>query len=150
MVVSRRRIRVEWGHCDPAGIVFYPQYFGWFDSCTAALFECAGMPQPKLFRDYGLRGFPLLDARATFSRSSSFGDDFDAESSITEWNAKTFKVQHRFLREGKLLVEGWELRVCTIPHPEDPARIKAAPIPEEIKRRLGYDQAADLPARKPI
>lgn len=137
MYVSRRKIRVDWGHCDPAGIVFYPNYFRWFDECTSALFESAGLPLPKLYRDHGLKGFPLLDARATFSASASFGDDLDAEASVVEWSAKTFKVQHRFLRAGMLIVEGWELRISAVPHPDDPARIKAAPIPEEVRRRLG-------------
>jgi 4-hydroxybenzoyl-CoA thioesterase len=137
MFVSRRRIRVDWGHCDPAGIVFYPNYFRWFDACTSALFENAGLATPKLYRDHGLKGFPLLDARASFSGSSSFGDDLDCESGVSEWTAKTLKVHHRFLRGTTLLVEGWELRVCAIPHPDDPRRIKAAPIPHEVRQRLG-------------
>ncbi len=128
---------MDWGHCDPAGIVFYPNYFRWFDECTSALFESAGLPLPKLYREHGLKGFPLLDARASFAASASFGDDLDAESSVVEWNAKTLKIHHRFLRGATLAVEGWELRICVVPHPEDAARIKSAPIPEEVKRRLG-------------
>jgi len=136
MVISRRRIRVDWGDCDPAGIVFYPNYFRWFDECTSALFESAGVPLPLLYRAHGLKGFPLLDARASFSASASFGDDLDAESSVVEWNAKTLKIHHRFMRGATLAVEGWELRICVVPHPDDAARLKSAPIPEEVKRRL--------------
>lgn len=137
MFISRRRIHVDWGHCDPAGIVFYPNYFRWFDQCTSALFENAGLPLPKLYREHDLRGFPLLDVRATFLTSATFGDDLDAESGVIEWNAKTLKVQHRFQRGETLVVEGWELRICTVSHPENPAQIKAAAIPEEVKRQLG-------------
>jgi 4-hydroxybenzoyl-CoA thioesterase len=137
MFISRRRIRVDWGHCDPAGIVFYPNYFRWFDECTSALFESAGLPLPALYREHGLKGFPLLEANATFSAAASFGDDLDTEASVDEWSAKTFKVRHRFLRGATPIVEGWELRVCAVPHPDDPGRIKAAPIPDEVKRRLG-------------
>jgi 4-hydroxybenzoyl-CoA thioesterase len=142
MFVSRRRIRVDWGHCDPAGIVFYPNYFRWFDACTTVLFENAGLPLPELYRAHGLKGFPLLEAKANFSGSSSFGDDLDCETSVSEWGAKTLKVLHRFLRGGTLLVEGIELRVCAIPHPDDPQRIKAAPIPEVVKERLGGSAAS--------
>ena len=136
MFISRRRIRVDWGHCDPAGIIFYPNYFRWFDQCTSALFESAGLPLPQLYRDYGLKGFPLLDTRATFSASATFGDDLDAESSVVEWTAKTLKVQHRFLRGATPAVEGLELRICVVPHPDDPQRIKSAAIPDEVRRRL--------------
>ena len=31
-------VRIEWGDCDPAGIVFYPRYFAMFETCTTALF----------------------------------------------------------------------------------------------------------------
>jgi 4-hydroxybenzoyl-CoA thioesterase len=137
MIVSRRRIRVDWGHCDPAGIVFYPNYFRWFDECTSGLFESAGLPLPQLYREHGLKGFPLLDARASFSASATFGDDLDADSCVVEWSAKTLKIHHRFLRGATLAVEGWELRICVVAHPDDAARIKSAPIPEEVKRRLG-------------
>ena len=136
MFISRRRIRVDWGHCDPAGIVFYPNYFRWFDQCTSALFEAAGLPLPQLYRAHGLKGFPLLDTGATFSASATFGDDLDAESGVVEWTAKTLKVQHRLLRGQTLAVEGWELRICTVAHPDDPQRIKSAAIPAEVRQRL--------------
>ena len=29
MLINRRTIRIEWGDCDPACIVFYPRYFEW-------------------------------------------------------------------------------------------------------------------------
>ena len=36
---NTRTVRIEWGDCDPAGIIFYPTYFKIFDNATAALFE---------------------------------------------------------------------------------------------------------------
>ncbi len=41
-LVNRRAVTIEWGDCDPAGIVFYPRYFAMFDASTAALFAVAG------------------------------------------------------------------------------------------------------------
>lgn len=32
MYVNRRRVTIEWGDCDPAGIVFYPRYFAMFST----------------------------------------------------------------------------------------------------------------------
>ena len=34
---SRHEVTVEWGDCDPAGIVYYPAYFKWFDQATEAV-----------------------------------------------------------------------------------------------------------------
>ena len=36
---NTRTVRIEWGDCDPAGIIFYPRYFEIFDGSTALLFE---------------------------------------------------------------------------------------------------------------
>ena len=61
MLVSTRTIRIEWGDCDPAGIVFYPRYFAFFDACTAALFEHAlGMGGREMRKAYGCAGFPMV------------------------------------------------------------------------------------------
>ena len=37
----RRTIPVEFNHCDPAGIVYFPRYLAIFDACTWALFTAA-------------------------------------------------------------------------------------------------------------
>src|SRR5208282_2141370 len=66
MFVNRIRIRVEFGDCDPAKIVFYANYFRWFDQCTSALFRAAGLPLGELFKSYGVVGIPLVEARARF------------------------------------------------------------------------------------
>ena len=36
---NTRTVRIEWGDCDPAGIIFYPRYFEIFDASTTLLFE---------------------------------------------------------------------------------------------------------------
>ena len=41
MLTNTRQRTIEWGDCDPAGIVFNPRYFEWFDAATAALFARA-------------------------------------------------------------------------------------------------------------
>jgi 4-hydroxybenzoyl-CoA thioesterase len=141
MVISRRVIRVDWGDCDPAGIIFYPNYFRWFDANTTTLFETAGLSMPALYHAHGLAGFPILDVGAKFLGASRFGDALEAESSVGEWTEKTMKIEHRFLRAGTLLVEGFELRICAVPHPDDASRIKAAPIPTIVRERLGGEVA---------
>jgi len=55
------------------------------------------------------------------------------ESQITEWNDKTFKISHALLNKGQRAVEGYEIRVWAGPRPDDPGRLKAMPIPAEIK-----------------
>jgi len=137
MRTNRRSVRVEWAHCDPAKIVFYPQYLIWFDSCAAWLFESVGLPTTALFDDYKLVGMPLVDIKVRFLVPSRWGDDVVIESGVSEWRRSSFVVRHRlFKADGALAVEGFETRVWAVPHPDDPERIKTAPIPAEVVARL--------------
>ena len=137
MVTNKHRIRVEWAHCDPADIVFYPQYFAWFDTCTTHLFESVGLHPKTFFADYRVKGFPLLEASAKFYVASGFGDEMEAEFAVVEWRDKAFILSHRFTRDGTLLLEGKETRIFVVPHPDDPTRIKSVPVPDDVKRRFG-------------
>ncbi len=40
---SRHEVTVEWGDCDPAGIVSYPSYFRWCDQASHRLLVAAGV-----------------------------------------------------------------------------------------------------------
>lgn len=60
MLTNRRTVRIQFVDCDPHGIVFYPRYFEFFDACTDALFERAGLPRMKMLRTYHIDGIPLM------------------------------------------------------------------------------------------
>ena len=88
MLTNTRSIRVQWGDCDPAGIVFYPRYFEWFDASTILLFEKAtGMTKIKMLEKYGGAGLALLEARAVFKVASHYGEDIEVETQVTEFRA---------------------------------------------------------------
>jgi 4-hydroxybenzoyl-CoA thioesterase len=136
MLVKSISIRVEFGDCDPAEIVFYANYFRWFDQCTSALFRAAGLPLQKLFKAHGVVGIPLVEARARFITPSTYGDELVAESSVTEWRKSSFVITHRFLRDGMLAMEGWETHVWAAAHPTEAHRMKSVPLPAEVIRKL--------------
>ena len=132
MLTSARNILIEWGDCDPAGIVFYPRYFAWFDACTAGLFAAAGLPKPQMIEKYNLLGIPMVDTRARFIVPSKFGDEVRIESTIIEFRRSSFDVRHQLFRGETLAVEGFETRVWTIRDPANPERIKSQAIPAEV------------------
>jgi 4-hydroxybenzoyl-CoA thioesterase len=141
MLVSKREIQIEWGDCDPAGIVFYPRYFAWFDACTAHLFELAtGLRKIELLKAYDIVGFPMADTRARFLIPSKFGDMAVVETRITEFRTSSFNIEHRLLKEGVLAVEGFETRVWVGRHPSDPARLKSRPVPQELIAKFLLNQ----------
>jgi 4-hydroxybenzoyl-CoA thioesterase len=133
MLTNERLIRVQWGDCDPAGIVFYPRYFEWFDASTILLFEKAtGLTKIKMLEKYGGAGLPLLEARAVFKVASQYGDDIKIESRITEFRRSTFFVHHRVTKGDSLALEGFETRLWTMRDLENGGRLRSGNLPPEI------------------
>lgn len=136
MFVNRTKIMVEFGDCDPADIVFYANYFRWFDRCTTALFRAAGLPLKTLFKSHGVIGIPIVDARARFIVPSTFGEELEVDSCVAEWRKSSFVVKHQFFRKRILLVEGSETRVWAGPHPTDANRMRSLPLPKSVIQKL--------------
>jgi 4-hydroxybenzoyl-CoA thioesterase len=136
MLVNRKAIHIEWGDCDPAGIVYYPRYLEYFDNCTAALFEHAGFPKYEMLKTYGIAGIAMVDMRVRFLTPSRFGENVIVESSIPIWRNSSFEVHHRLLKNEVLAVECFETRVWTVCSSEDPTKLQSKPVPREIIDRF--------------
>lgn len=136
--MSRRHtaaFTVEFGDCDPAGIVFYPNFFRWMDAAAHHYFRAMGLPPWRdLEARTGVLGTPLVDASARFVRPASYGDAIAVETAIDEWRGKSFVLSHIIRRGADVLVEGREVRIFARKHPDDPTRIVAVPIPEDLRR----------------
>jgi len=136
--ISRRQLTIEWGHCDPAGIVFNPRFFEFFDVSSWLLFEAAlGVKPDALARTYGIVGIPLVDARANFLKPAKFGDVIEIASRVKEFRRSSFDVEHRLSIGGDIAVEGCETRVWAVHDQADPDKIASAAIPAEVIARLG-------------
>src|SRR4029078_6946841 len=79
---SRHDVTVEWGDCDPAGIVYYPSYFKWFDQATSRLFLAAGLSRDDVSSGQWKEGTPLVAAQCSFRRASQHGEKLMMESHI--------------------------------------------------------------------
>jgi 4-hydroxybenzoyl-CoA thioesterase len=135
-LTARRQIVVEWGHCDPAGIVFNSRYFQYFDWSTWLLFEQAlGVPTFKFSTEFDVT-MPIVDVRARFLAPAKFGDVIEIVSTVSEFRRSSFDVQHRIENEGRLAVTGQETRVWTGHDPLEPERLRAKPIPAEVIDRF--------------
>jgi 4-hydroxybenzoyl-CoA thioesterase len=133
MLIHRTDIRIEWGDCDPLGIVFFPRYFEYFDACTNALFHGAlGLKKAEMLRHYKIAGIPLVQASCNFLAPSSFGDVVHVDSCVTNWGKSSFTVLHKLFREQILAVEGMEKRVWTVRLAGVASQIKGQAIPKEV------------------
>lgn len=137
-IINRRQLTVAWGDCDPAGIVFNPRFFEFFDTSTWLLFETAlGVKPQDLSETYGIMGVPLVDARANFLKAVKFGDVVEIASRVTRFGRSSLEVEHRLSVGGELHTEGNETRVWAGKDPNDPDKIKSLPIPPEVIAKFG-------------
>ena len=134
----RRQLTIEWGHCDPASIVFNPRFFEFFDTSTWLLFEAVlGVKAHDLASIYNIFGIALVDARANFLKPVKFGDVIEIVSRVPEFRRSSFDVEHRLSVGGALAVEGRESRVWAVRDKNDPDKIATAPIPPEVIAKFG-------------
>jgi 4-hydroxybenzoyl-CoA thioesterase len=133
----RRQFTVEWGQCDPAGIVFNSRFFEMFDISTWMLFEAAlGVTAHELAETFGIIGIPLVDARANFVKLVKFGDVAEIVSRVTEFRRSSFDVEHQLTVGGELAVEGGETRVWATRDKNDPDKIHGIAIPDDVIARF--------------
>lgn len=133
-----RSLMIEFGQCDPVGIVYYPNYFNMFNTSTDLLI-CAALDiaPGQLMERCGFFGIPMVDARNIYHAPSRYGDRVRITSRITEIRRSSFSVEHQlFTASGALGVEGYEVRVWTGHDPDQPGKPKAMAVPDDIRERL--------------
>ena len=131
--INRRTVRIEWGDCDPAQIVFYPRYFAMFDGATQELFRSAlGVPKIEWVKKFDIIGIPMVDTSAKFIVPSRYGDDIVIESRVSRFGGSSFDVAHRVLRGTTLAIEASETRVWAGADPDKPGALKGRKIPAEV------------------
>ena len=129
----RKQLTIEWGQCDPAGIVFNSRFFEMFDASTWQLFEAAlGVKPPDLAGAFGIMGIPLVDVRANFIKAVKFGDVVEIASRVSEFRRSSFDVEHRLSVNGALAVEGAETRVWAARRKDNPEKIGSIAIPADV------------------
>src|SRR5258707_720549 len=136
--IYRRQQIIEWGHCDPAGIVFNPRFFEYFDAGTWLLFETVlGLKTHEFAATFGIIGTPVVDARANFLKPVRFGDVVEIASRVSEFRRSSFDVEHKITINGALAVEGQETRGWAIRDKSNADKISAVAIPSEVIAKFG-------------
>ena len=136
------RVAVQFGDCDPAGIVFFPNFSRWMDQSSLAFFMACGVPPwRELVKTRGIIGTPLLEIHTRFIRPATYGETIEVHTCVEAWMAKTFRHRHRVLRGDTLWCEGTEVRAFCIRDPADPDRIRAIPVPADIQALCTTEQA---------
>lgn len=139
-------VNVEFGDCDPAAIVWFPNFFRWIDAASRHFFVACGVPPwQETARTLGVIGTPLVATKSRFIKTASFGDVLDIAVTITEWRNASFVQTYRITRanasgEPDLIMECEEVRIFAAKREVSgdgeggKPGIRAVPAPESIRR----------------
>ena len=139
MKTTLYRVSIEFGDCDPAGIVFFPNFSRWMDAASLSFFmQCGLPPWRELVKTRGIVGTPLLEIHTRFTKAATYGEELVIATFVEEWRAKTFTQVHRVTRPtadgtDELICEGRETRAFVRRDADDPDRLRAMPVPEDIR-----------------
>ncbi len=132
-------IDVAFGDCDPAGIVFFPNFSRWMDTASLSFFmQCGVPPWRELVKTCGIVGTPLLEINTKFFKAATYGETLTITTHVEEWRAKVIVQVHRITRARAdggedLICEGREVRAFVNRDAADPDRLRAMPVPEDIR-----------------
>lgn len=122
-------LKISFGDCDPAGIVYYPNTFRWMDATFHDFLRGFG-GHAELCAQLGSKGLGLVDASAQFRSPMLDGDELAVHLSIQTWSSKTVTVAYEGRVGERLAFSGREIR-CVFKHTEtgmgagDMAELKA-------------------------
>lgn len=74
---------VGFGHCDPAGIVYFPRFFDVFHQAMESWFGALGFPYAELIMGRKL-GFPAVHSEADFRAPCAFGERLTVRMTVAK------------------------------------------------------------------
>jgi YbgC/YbaW family acyl-CoA thioester hydrolase len=125
---------IEWGDCDEAGIVFYPNYFYWLDCAFHHFLRERGLSQRELRKRFGAVT-PIVAAHADFKAPARYDDILDVEVSVQKLGETRFQADYKFSSGGKLVGTGYETRAWATVNAD--GTIKGKPLDAEFLSILG-------------
>ena len=136
MVSNALTVKVRWSESDPAGIVFYPRFFEWFDLGTEALFESLGLSWTEMFPAERIVGVPIVESGARFTSPVRYGDQVRIQTTVSEVREKTFRVEHEVSGGQRHCASGFEVRAWVARPETADGALAARPIPARVVARL--------------
>lgn len=94
MAVHVHRLQVYWGHCDPAGIVYFPRFFDMFHEAMETWFSVLGAPYDEVIVGRKI-GFPSVHTEADFSKPTAFGESIVVELRLEHLGRSSVRLGYR-------------------------------------------------------
>ena len=130
------KLRVIYGDTDQMGVVYYANYFRYFEFARAELFRARG----GSYREFEREGFllPVIEAHAHYRQSARYDDLITIHTVIRDLRRTSLTFAYELFREGEdaALVTGHTVHVCLNKETGKPVR-----LPPSLVDLLGAPQA---------
>lgn len=103
-------MRVSFGDCDPAGIVYYPNFFVWLDRTFHELLRVQHGGHAALCARLGAKGLGLMNVESNFRSPAREGDLIDLQITGIDWGKNRFEISYAAHVEGRLIFKAKEMR----------------------------------------
>ncbi len=123
--------KIRFSHCDPAGIVYFVNFFDMIGGCVEDWFDRAvGLP----FNEMHLRrrvGFPIVNTSCEFSRPCHLGDRLVLELEVAQLGRSSIEFalcgrvgeEEKFRARHKVAMMSLDT-------------LRAVPIPDDLRARM--------------
>ena len=111
--IFERRERVRFGHCDPAGIVFYPRYFEMLNALVEDwISDGLNISYAELLGPRRV-GLPTVSLKTDFKRISRMGDELVQRIAILRLGRSSLTLDIEFEGQDGMRVAFEQVLVCT-------------------------------------
>jgi 4-hydroxybenzoyl-CoA thioesterase len=122
---------VRFADCDPAGIVFFPQYLVMLNTLVEEWFdEALHIPYAQLIGERRL-GLPTVRLEVDFTAVSRHGERLEQRLTVVRAGRSSLELQLEFLGGDELRLRARQVLVCTslLTH-------RPQPLPDDVRAAL--------------
>jgi len=131
--VFRYERLLHWGECDPAGLIFFPNYARWIVEGVNLLFLSGGLDPVGSVSGAVRGGLPAVACEMQFLSPAKLHDQVMHEIAVAKLGRKSITFHHRFFRGDVCLAEAKDVRVWV---QEEGGEMQSIPIPEKARNML--------------
>jgi len=135
--VHRLPVVVRWGHCDPAGIVYYPVYYDFFHQAMETWFDHVLAVPYRTVIETRRMGFPAVHTEADYRAPSAYGDRLTVALRVAALGRTSLTFALRIDGDdGAARVTGRKVVVAMDLDPASPTFRRAVEIPKDVRARI--------------
>ncbi|MEM7674669.1 MAG: thioesterase family protein [Myxococcota bacterium] len=109
----RHQFRVIYGDTDMMGVVYYGNYFRYFEAGRSEFLRAIGLPY-SLIEDAGYM-LPISEASARYHASAKYDDLLTLETTLDELRRASLRMTYRLTRDEELIATGQTTQACLNP-----------------------------------